>query len=76
VWAVEAPRFEVDHVVGNQFELEWPPRSGRHRSFPEVDRAEWMSAAAAGAKLVKAQVAFVDRLTDHLRDAGTIPVEV
>ena len=30
-----------------EFELEWPPRSGRMQSFPEVDRAEWMSLAAA-----------------------------
>jgi predicted NUDIX family NTP pyrophosphohydrolase len=75
VWAVEAPRFEVDRVVSNHFEMEWPPRSGRHRSFPEVDRAEWMSAAVAASKLVGAQVAFVDRLADHLRqEVGRTPV--
>jgi predicted NUDIX family NTP pyrophosphohydrolase len=70
-WAVEAPQFEVDHVASNQFELEWPPRSGRHQSFPEVDRAEWMSAATARVKLIKAQVAFVDRLMDRLGGGDT-----
>src|SRR5665213_3366050 len=59
VWAVEAPLFEVDRLVSNQFEMEWPPKSGRHQSFPEVDRAEWMSAETARVKLVNVQVTFV-----------------
>lgn len=70
-WAVDAPTFEVDEVVSNSFETEWPPKSGRRQSFPEVDRAEWMSAAVAREKLTKGQVAFVDRLVEVLRDAGT-----
>jgi predicted NUDIX family NTP pyrophosphohydrolase len=70
VWAVEAPHFEVEHVVSNTFEMEWPPKSGRTQSFPEVDRAEWMSASTARIKLVKGQVAFVDRLMELLGDAG------
>jgi len=49
-------------VVANSFELEWPPRSGRLQSFPEIDRAEWFSLRDARAKLNPAQVAFVDRL--------------
>jgi predicted NUDIX family NTP pyrophosphohydrolase len=75
VWAVDAPQFEVDHVVSNEFELEWPPRSGRRQSYPEVDRAEWTSAASARVKLVKAQVAFIDRLKDHLQKSGTTRTE-
>jgi predicted NUDIX family NTP pyrophosphohydrolase len=65
-WAIHAPTFDVAHVVSNQFELEWPPRSGRHQLFPEVDRAEWMSAGKAGEKMVKGQVAFIDRLVEAL----------
>jgi predicted NUDIX family NTP pyrophosphohydrolase len=61
-WAVEAPGFEVDRVVSNGFEMEWPPKSGRIQSFPEVDRAEWMSAEMAGFRLIRAQRALVDRL--------------
>jgi predicted NUDIX family NTP pyrophosphohydrolase len=67
VWAVEAD-FEVDVIVSNQVELEWPPRSGVRMTFPEVDRAAWMSVASAKQKLLKGQVAFVDRLVRLLHD--------
>jgi predicted NUDIX family NTP pyrophosphohydrolase len=70
VWAIEAPEFEVARVMSNEFELEWPPGSGQRRSFPEVDRAAWVSASMARQKLVKGQVAYVDRLIDRLRSAG------
>jgi predicted NUDIX family NTP pyrophosphohydrolase len=69
-WAVEARHFVVDQVVSNQFEMEWPPKSGRRQFFPEVDRAEWMSVETAGVKLIKAQMAFVDRLVTYLGDPG------
>ena len=49
-------------VIANTFELEWPPRSGRMQSFPEIDRAEWFSLQDARARLNPAQAAFVDRL--------------
>jgi predicted NUDIX family NTP pyrophosphohydrolase len=49
-------------LESNTFELEWPPRSGSMRTFPEVDRAEWFGLDAAREKLNPAQVAFVDRL--------------
>jgi predicted NUDIX family NTP pyrophosphohydrolase len=70
VWAVHAPTFEVAQVVSNRFELEWPPKSGRRQLFPEVDRAEWMSAGRAGQKLVKGQIGFIDRLAEWLGSAG------
>lgn len=53
-------------IVPGTFEMEWPPRSGRHQSFPEVDRAEWFAPEAARAKLNPAQAPFVDRLLDAL----------
>jgi predicted NUDIX family NTP pyrophosphohydrolase len=46
----------------NTFLMEWPPRSGRQQSFPEVDRAEWFSIDDARAKIVPAQVELLDRL--------------
>jgi predicted NUDIX family NTP pyrophosphohydrolase len=49
-------------VRSNTFELEWPPRSGRTQSFPEIDRAGWFALDAARAKLNPAQAEFVDRL--------------
>jgi predicted NUDIX family NTP pyrophosphohydrolase len=50
-------------VRSNTFELEWPPRSGRMQSFPEIDRAGWFTLAAAREKLNPAQAEFVDRLS-------------
>ena len=49
-------------IRSNTFELEWPPRSGRTRSFPEIDRAGWFALDAARAKLNPAQAELVDRL--------------
>jgi predicted NUDIX family NTP pyrophosphohydrolase len=72
-WAVEAPHFLVDQVVSNQFEMEWPPKSGRTQLFPEVDRAEWIPVETARVKLIKAQVAFVDRLISYLGDRAAPP---
>jgi predicted NUDIX family NTP pyrophosphohydrolase len=49
-------------IVSSTFELEWPPRSGRTRTFPEVDRAGWFGVDEAREKLNPAQAAFVERL--------------
>lgn len=49
-------------LVSNLFEMEWPPRSGKMRKFPEVDRAGFFSIEAARALLNPAQTAFLDRL--------------
>jgi predicted NUDIX family NTP pyrophosphohydrolase len=53
---------DADRVVSNTFELEWPPRSGRTQTFPEVDRAAWFDLDTARHKLVKSQRPFLDRL--------------
>jgi predicted NUDIX family NTP pyrophosphohydrolase len=65
VWAGEAD-FDASRSVSNTFELEWPPRSGRMQTFPEIDRAAWFTSELAGTKLVASQVVFVDRLIDAL----------
>jgi predicted NUDIX family NTP pyrophosphohydrolase len=53
-------------VRSNTFELEWPPRSGRTQSFPEIDRAGWFSLDDARGRLNPAQAEFVDRLESLL----------
>ena len=53
---------DVERVRSGTFEMEWPPRSGRKQSFPEVDRAGWFDLETARRKLVPAQAAFLDRL--------------
>jgi predicted NUDIX family NTP pyrophosphohydrolase len=60
-WALEGD-VVVEDVTSNTFTMEWPPRSGRMREFPEVDRAGWFDLATARRKLLKGQIAFVDRL--------------
>ena len=57
-----AADFDASTCVSNTFELEWPPRSGRMQSFPEVDRAEWFAPEQARLKINPAQAAFLDRL--------------
>jgi predicted NUDIX family NTP pyrophosphohydrolase len=64
-WAVEGD-FDPATLKSNEFELEWPPRSGRKASFPEVDRAEWFSPAAARRKILPAQSEFIARLLTAL----------
>ena len=49
-------------ITSNTFTLEWPPRSGRRREFPEVDRAGWFDPASARERLLPAQAELVDRL--------------
>lgn len=54
--------FDVSTVRSNLFTLEWPPRSGQHGQYPEVDRAEWFSVEDARKKILKGQEPFLDRL--------------
>jgi predicted NUDIX family NTP pyrophosphohydrolase len=65
VWAVEGD-LDAGTVRSNTFTLEWPPRSGHEREFPEVDRAAWFGADEARRRLVPAQAEFVDRLLELL----------
>lgn len=53
-WAIESD-FNVSNLKSNTFSMEWPPRSGRHEEFPEVDRACWFSLAEARRKILKGQ---------------------
>jgi predicted NUDIX family NTP pyrophosphohydrolase len=69
-WAL-AGDLDAAAVVSNTFEMQWPPRSGRMRSFPEVDRAQWFSLQDARARLNPAQAAFVDRVADILDSSTT-----
>jgi predicted NUDIX family NTP pyrophosphohydrolase len=62
-WALEAD-FDATAIVSNTFELEWPPKSGRARSFPEIDKVAWFDLATARVKLAKGQAEFLDRLLE------------
>ena len=60
-WAMEGD-CDASAIRSNSFTLEWPPKSGRHREFPEVDRAGWFSIAAAKEKILQGQAGFLDEL--------------
>jgi predicted NUDIX family NTP pyrophosphohydrolase len=65
VWALEDD-WDASLLKSNIFEMEWPPRSGRRQSFPELDRAEWFDIAEAGQKILKGQTVFLTRLLAFL----------
>jgi predicted NUDIX family NTP pyrophosphohydrolase len=69
-WAVEG---EADSAAirSNSFTIEWPPRSGQMREFPEVDRAGWFALAAAREKIIAGQIGLLnelERLTSGQQD--------
>jgi len=68
-WALElvAPHeFDLDAIESNRFEMEWPPRSGRLQTFPEIDRVQWFDLVTARSKMVKGQTQLLDRLVELL----------
>lgn len=65
-----AADLDLTEVRSNTFEMEWPPRSGRRATFPEIDRAEWFDLATARHKLNPAQGELLDRLERARRDDG------
>jgi len=64
-WAVEGD-IDAKSIQSNTFTIEWPPRSGKMATFPEVDRAGWFSYDEAVKKINAAQVAFLDEMRDIL----------
>lgn len=61
VWAVEGD-VDAAALTSNTFTLEWPPKSGRTREFPEVDRGGWFDLSTARAKVQAGQRGFLDQL--------------
>jgi len=60
-WAARGD-LDAATAVSNTYQMEWPPRSGRVETFPEIDRVEWFKLNKARRKLKAAQVPFLDRL--------------
>lgn len=65
-FAVEGD-LQPTRLTSNHFEMEWPPKSGRKQSFPEVDRAAWFTPAEAREKIQPGQAPFIDRLLEQLQ---------
>ena len=60
-WAVEG---DVDplKIKSNEFEIEWPPKSGKMKSFPEIDKAAWFNLTEAKKKIIAAQTGLIKEL--------------
>jgi predicted NUDIX family NTP pyrophosphohydrolase len=70
-WAFEAD-LDLGSFASNTFEMEWPPRSERRRSFPEIDRIAYFALPAAMTKLIEYQRPFVRELESKLATGPTI----
>ena len=64
-WAAESD-FDVADLRSNAFSLEWPPKSGNRKEFPEVDRAGWFSITEAAAKITRGQLPILMKLASEL----------
>lgn len=68
-WAAEGD-FDVAELHSNSFSIEWPPRTGRQQSFPEIDRAEFFTLAEASEKINPGQVALLREIGEILEEIG------
>ena len=68
-WALPGD-LDVTVVRSNTFSMEWPPRSGRTAEFPEVDRAGWFDLETARRKLLRGQLALLDRFSERWQAAS------
>jgi predicted NUDIX family NTP pyrophosphohydrolase len=59
---------DADAITSNEFEMEWPPRSGRRERFPECELARWMPMAEARAMILPSQLPLLGALEERLRD--------
>ncbi len=71
IWAVEED-LDPNTFRSNHFEMEWPPRSGQMKSFPELDRVKWFSIPEARQSILKSQEPMLERLRHYLSDAHTL----
>ena len=71
-WAVHGD-LDTTVTTSNLFEMEWPPRSGQRRSFPEVDRAQWFTLDEARGKILAGQVPLLERLDTLLGPGPPTP---
>ncbi|SFA44808.1 Predicted NTP pyrophosphohydrolase, NUDIX family [Pedobacter suwonensis] len=64
-WAFEGD-LDPSTIVSNTFEIEWPPRSGKRKSFAEIDRAGWFGYSDAITHINEKQIALLDELKSKL----------
>jgi len=62
-WALEG-EMEINKVKSNNFEMEWPPKSGKMMQFPEIDKAGWFDVSQAKEKIIAGQIAFISEFEE------------
>ena len=65
-WAIEG-EVDAEQVHSNDFEMQWPPRSGKVQAFPEIDRAAWFSVDEALQKINPGQAGLIQELLEKLK---------
>jgi predicted NUDIX family NTP pyrophosphohydrolase len=65
-WGTEGD-FDVNQIRSNNFELEWPPKSGKKKLFPEIDKAGWFEFAEAKRKITPGQLPLIEELENKLQ---------
>jgi predicted NUDIX family NTP pyrophosphohydrolase len=60
-WAMESD-LDVTTIISNTFELEWPPKSGKRKNFPEIEKAAWFTLKAAKEKINERQIPLLEEL--------------
>jgi len=58
---------DPSQIKSNEFEMEWPPKSGKKKMFPEIDKAEWFDKKIAKDKIITAQLSLVEELDSKLK---------
>ncbi|WP_333863383.1 NUDIX domain-containing protein [Sphingobacterium sp.] len=64
-WAIEGD-IDPAGLVSNTFEMEWPPKSGKIQTYPEIDRGDWFTFAEARKKINERQISFLDQVITHV----------
>ena len=72
-WAVMGD-CEAESIKSNTFSLEWPPRSGKRKEFPEVDRAGWFTPEVAREKILKGQLVLLEELKRKIENNSVPPL--
>jgi len=65
-WALEKD-VDISKIKSNEFEMEWPPKSGKQQRFPEIDKAQWFTTTEAKQKINAGQAKFIDNLIALLK---------
>ena len=66
-WAAEVD-FDAEIITSNFFEMEWPPKSGKNQSFPEIDKGEWFTFEDARIKILPGQTRLLEELAEKIKN--------